>query len=169
MSRAEIGKTMFVVCFSASVGAGAGIFSKDAGIVTAAIWVAANLLLALGGIWYWRRAERNEFLDGREECMGGCKGYIRRRELWRLPDGKKMGGVPVCHSCFVIHEQRVPNEFFFNEQRAYASREERWENTKEGKRELRRREKLKKQVQEALSAPVTPADPQSPQSPTHDP
>jgi hypothetical protein len=143
MSRAEQGKTLFTVCLSASVGAGAGLFGKDAGLAAAAVWLLANLIIALAGVVYWRWMERKTFLDGYEECSAGCKSHILRRELWRLPDGPKMGGAPVCRSCFVSKEGRAPNEMS-GDHRAHATREERLENTREGKKERRRLEKNKR-------------------------
>jgi uncharacterized membrane protein len=63
MSRSDSGKALFNLGLSSAVGAGAGLFAKDAGMMIAAIWVTASLLVALFGIIYSTRVEKKERAD----------------------------------------------------------------------------------------------------------
>ena len=154
MSRAEQGRTAYGLGISLIGGAGAGLLTKGVGMTEGWLLIAGSLVLALGGFLYSRKVERNEYLDSYEDCQGECKGKLRRREMWRLPDDlPKKKGLPVCRSCFMQETRRSINPFW--DCLAYAVKGEEYEKTRAAKRERKQREENARRIKEALEATDT--------------
>jgi hypothetical protein len=155
--RVEQGKSLATLGLGFVGGGGAGMFIKDAGPVTAALFMVGSLTLVCIGFVYSRRTERREFLDEREDCQGDCRGKVERRKLWRLPDSlPERKGLPVCKSCFTKEMGNSPNPFTHS--LAYAKKGEEYEKTRMGKRERRDNERRRREFSAALAAEMDPLE-----------
>jgi hypothetical protein len=155
MSNAEQGRMLASATFGTALGVVVTAFGSGRYGGAIMIAIAALLALCLAGLMYSGKTERCEFLDTYVDCGGNCKGQFRRRELWRLPSKlREMRGVPVCATCFYKITGNHPFPLL-GDTLAHAKKGEEHENTREGKREHKQREKNGRRFQEVLEVPVT--------------
>jgi hypothetical protein len=155
--RVEQGKMFASGGIGLATGIGGTLYTNGTLGWPAMLALAAALGLCLFGLVYARIVARNEFLDAYEDCQGDCKGKVRRRQLWRLPqDLPKKSGLPVCKSCLMQETKRSLNPFW--DRLAYAKRGEEYENTREGKLERRKVEHRRQEIAAAFAADMDPLE-----------